>query len=276
MKEPGMQAPRDDTPLFEALEQAIVRVGAFVVGAAGRIRPVTDKLNDAENPTTDVDRETDVLLHEALMAPFVGRPAPVYLSEERPDDRARLQAREVFIVDPIDGTRNLLAGRLEATISVALWRDGDLAWGCVHQPFTGETYTAVRGGGARLNGAPIRATAATDLPTSTLVLSNHEYRKGWLAPLEGRVRCEIVGSCAYKMARVAAGLCDGTLTVNPRSQWDVAAGVLLVQEAGGMATDARGRPYTFNLPELLVDGVAASGTLLHRGLLTLADALRGG
>jgi len=269
-----MPDSRQDEALFDALRCAIVRVGGFVVGAAARIRPVTDKPLDVDNPTTDVDRETDVLLHDALMEPFAGRTLPAYLSEERLDDRARLHAREVFIVDPIDGTRNLVAGRLEATISVALWRAGDLAWGCVHQPFTGQTFTAARGGGAWLNGVAIRATAATDLPASTLFVSRHEHRKGWLAPLEGRVRCEIVGSCAYKLACVAAGLCDATLTVNPRSEWDVAAGVLLVEEAGGRATDARGRPYAFNRQDVLVDGVAASGLPLHPALLGLADALR--
>lgn len=266
----------DDTRLFQAFERAIVQVGAFVVQAAGRAKPVTDRPIDVENPTTDVDRETDKRLCDALLEAYEGRPPAAYLSEERPDDGSRTRARELLIVDPIDGTRNLLAGRPEATISVALWREGDLVWGCVHQPFTHETFTATLGGGALRNGAPLRASAATDLGQSRLFVSRHEHRKGWLAPLDGRARYDIVGSCAYKLACVASGACDGTITVNPRSEWDVAAGVLLVQEAGGIVTDAFGRPYRFNQPDLLVSGVVAAGAALHPALLRLADVLRGG
>jgi myo-inositol-1(or 4)-monophosphatase len=158
---------------------------------------------------------------------------------------------------------------------VALWRDGGLVWGCVHQPFTGETFTAVRGRGARRNGVPMHATSTASLEAARLYVSRHEHRKGVLAPLAGRVACETVGSCAYKLACVASGACDGTITVNPRSEWDVAAGALLVEEAGGVVTDARGRPYAFNQPGLLVEGTVAAGPGLHAALLDLADVLRG-
>lgn len=258
-----------------ALEAAIVRTGDFVREQAARIRPVTDRPVDPDNPTTDLDRETDVRLHEALGAAFAGEPRPAWLSEESVDDPVRLEARDVLIVDPIDGTRNLVAGRLEATISVAVWRDGALAWGCVHQPFTAQTFTAAAGGGAFLNGRPVRARVTDRLDRACLYLSRHEQSKGWLAPLQGRVAWEIVGSVAYKMACVAAGLCDGTLTVHPRSEWDVAAGALLVAEAGGIATDARGRPYDFNRPSVLVDGLVAGTAALHPALLGLAATLRG-
>jgi myo-inositol-1(or 4)-monophosphatase len=259
------------------LEAAIVRTGVFVREQAARIRPVTDRPVDLDNPTTDLDRETDELLRVALMDAFPGATKPAWLTEERADDLAgRTGALDVLIVDPIDGTRNLVAGRLEATISVAWWRAGELLWGCVHQPFTGETFTAVRGAGARLDGRPIRASAVADLARATLFVSRHEHGKGWLAPLEGRVGWQTVGSCAYKLACVAAGRCDGSLTVHPRCEWDVAAGALLVAEAGGRVTDARGRPYAFNRPDLRVDGVAASSAALHPALLGLADLLRAG
>lgn len=260
---------------LEALEAAVVRTGAFVRAEAARIRPVTDRPVDPENPTTDLDRETDVRLHDALMGAFAGQARPAWLSEESLDDPARLGAREVLIVDPIDGTRNLVAGRLEATLSVALWRDGQVIWGCVHQPFTGQVFTAVRGRGAQLDGLPVRARDTATLDRACLFVSRHEHAKGWLAPLEGRVRFQIVGSVAYKMACVAAGLCDGTLTIHPRSEWDVAAGALLVAEAGGVATDARGRPYAFNRPDVLVDGLVAGTAALHPALLELASTMRG-
>jgi myo-inositol-1(or 4)-monophosphatase len=260
----------------EALEAAMVATGAFVREAASRIRPVTDKPLDPDNPTTDVDRETDARLSEALLAAFPPGERPVYLSEERPDDRSRLQARRVLIVDPIDGTRNLVQGRLEATISVALWQDGEVAWGCVHQPFKGQVFAALRGHGVRLDGRPARARQTATLAEALLYVSRHEQRKGWLAPLDGHVRTQAVGSVAYKMACVAAGLCDGTLTIHPRSEWDVAAGALLVAEAGGAVTDARGRPYAFNRPDVLVDGLVACAAPLHEAMLGLATRLRSG
>ena len=128
--------------------------------------------------------------------------------------------------------------------------------------------------GTRLNGVLMQTTNATDMKSARLYVSRHEHRKGWLKPLEGHVNCETVGSCAFKLACVAAGICDGTLTVNPRSEWDVAAGVLLVEEAGGVVTDASGKPYAFNRQNVLVAGVAAAGAALHPALLTLTELIR--
>jgi myo-inositol-1(or 4)-monophosphatase len=87
---------------------------------------------------------------------------------------------------------------------------------------------------------------------------------------------EPVGSAAYKLALVAGGLCHGTFTVHPRSEWDLAAGALLIQEAGGVVTDSLGRPLHFNQRDLVRQGVVAAGPRLHPLLLEAVAVLREG
>jgi myo-inositol-1(or 4)-monophosphatase len=254
---------QEDRQLFSDLEAAVAVAGEFVKGAAGRARVVEGTAIDAVNPTADIDRETDALLCDALMAAYQGRTRPAYMTEERVDDLARLGAREVLIVDPIDGTRNLLRGHPEASVSVALWREGALVWGCVVNPFRGECFTAIKGEGTRLNGLPVRVSPCKDPANALLLVSRSEHASGRLEPVCGHIRCEPIGSVAYKMARVAAGLAEATFTVNQRSQWDLAAGDLLVREAGGRVTDAAGNDLVFNQPNVQFRGLLASNNLLH-------------
>lgn len=265
-----------DVARFQAMEEAVREAGAFVVAGAAAIRVVEGTLPGDDNPHTDLDRRTDALLHRLLLACFPPAGAPAWLTEERADDPARLGAAQVLIVDPIDGTRNLLERHPEATISVALWRRGALAWACVHNPFRAWTVTAVAGRGTRVDGRPAAVSPCDDPAAARLVMSRHEHASGRLAALAGHAAYRPVGSVAYKMACVAAGEADATLTVHPRCEWDLAAGTLLVREAGGRVTDAHGRDLSFNRPTLAFPGVVATNGRLHDWALGLAGVLRGG
>lgn len=229
-----------------------------------RVVEPPDKVLDPDNPTTDLDQEVDLRLREVLQRVFLQEGLrPAWLSEESADRPERLEAEDVLIVDPIDGTRNLVAGRPEAAISVAWWHAGDLRFGLIVQPFLDQTFVAWRGQGARLNGQPCRVTRRSSLHGAHLLVSRFEHRTGLLAPLDGRVPMTPMGSAAYKIACVAAGLCDGTFTAQGRSEWDLAAGTLLVQEAGGLATDGHGEPLCFNQRRVVRQGFIASGPDLH-------------
>ena len=256
---------------FARLEAVVARVGVAVRDGAAAIRVVPDSI-DAENPTTDLDRRADEMLCSGLLAELGAGVA--YLSEERADDPARLGASRVLIVDPIDGTRNLVRGLGEAAVSVALWRDGTLAWAAVHNPFSGEMFTATAGGGAWRGGQRLVVTSCADVSRARLVVSRHETERGLLAGIEARVACRPVGSIAYKMALVAAGEADGTVTAWTRHEWDIAAGTLLVREAGGIVTDAAGLDVEFNRPDTALRGVVVSNGKLHAGLLGLVRTLR--
>jgi len=267
---------RPDEALERDLSGAVQTVSDWVVGSWQRLQVVEapGKAADRDNPTTDLDQQVDARLRSSLLAVFEARGIrPCWLSEESADSPSRLGADDVLIVDPIDGTRNLVAGRPEASISIAWWHRGDLRWALVRHPFLDQTLTAWAGGGTCLNGRPVHVLDARSLDGIRLLVSRHEHRQGLLAPLEGRVPMEPVGSAAYKIACVAGGLCHGTFTVHPRSEWDLAAGALLVREAGGVVTDALGRPLRFNQPDVVRSGVVAAGPRLHPLLLDLVASL---
>lgn len=256
---------------FERLREAVVEAGALVRQAAARARVVAQ--NPASgvvlHPTTDLDRETDELLSRRLMEAF-GDPGQVaYLSEERQDDMVRLRREHVLIVDPIDGTRGLLRGLREVTVSVGLWSGGEMVWGCVLNPFTNEEFLAERGGGAWCGGQRLRVSRTETMSRADLVLSRTEHETGRLEWLAGRVRYRPVGSIAYKMCLVAAGRADGTFTPGRRHEWDIAAATLIVEEAGGRVSNGKGREIRFNSNEIEVQGLVVSNRVLHEDLLDL-------
>jgi myo-inositol-1(or 4)-monophosphatase len=262
-----------DRDLLARLESAVADAGAVVLAGAARAA-VIPGCADPGNPTTDLDRQVDAFLHERLLAAFAGTEEVGYLSEERADDPARLRARTVLIVDPIDGTRSLLLGRPEAAVSVALWRDGEIVWGSVFNPFTADLFAAVRGGGTTRGGRPIRASDVAAPAEARLIMSVHEHDRDLLRGLDGVAHYTPVGSIAWKMALVAAGEAEATVTAHPRHEWDVAAGTLIVTEAGGRVTDARGDDLAFNRPDATVRGLVVSNGPLHGWAGGLISRLR--
>lgn len=203
---------------------------------------------------TSADLEADRILKARLMKIL---PDAGWLSEETRDDPSRLGRERVWVVDPLDGTREFVRRLPEYTISVALVERGVPVLAVVHNPATGELFRAERGCGATLNGKPIRAERS-GAGRVVLLASRSEIARGEWAPLEGRAEIRPVGSIAYKLALVAAGRADGTFSTGPKHEWDVAAGVLLVTEAGGRAVDRSGRAHTFNQPDPVVDGIVAT------------------
>ena len=206
------------------------------------------------HPVSEVDLEVDRLLRERLggLDPDAG-----WLSEETVDDPARLARKRVWVVDPIDGTRDFIRGRSGWCVSVALVEDGSATVGVLHAPARDELWTAERGRGARLNGAPVRASDRTELAGARFPID--ELPRG-----ERLFRAVAKpNSIALRMAMVAAGEADLLATARWGSEWDLAAAGLLVEEAGGVATDALGRALRFNGPGARVFGVLAAAAGIH-------------
>jgi len=212
------------------------------------------------SPVTSADLAVNHLLHARLSAAF---PDDGWLSEETADDEARLSKPRVWIVDPIDGTRSFVRGLPEFCLSVALVEKGLPIVAAIFNPATGEFFSAIRGRGIRVERRMDSDQPGFSSPHRPLALVNPwELRVGRLEGLEAHLHCRPIGSIAYALALVAAGQADAVITLTGGNEWDVAAGMLLVEESGGRATTAAGHPVTFNRPDPRLPGTLAIGSNL--------------
>lgn len=206
---------------------------------------------------TEADLAVDRLLRDMLLG---ARPDDAWLSEETPDDRARLERRRVWVVDPIDGTRAFADRVPEFSISIALVVEGEPALGAVLNPATDELFEAQRGGGASLNGRPMAASGRTGLEGARLLSSRGEIKRRRWPKLMPEAEFAAIGSLAYKLALVAAGRFDGLVSLRASHDWDLAAAVLLIEEAGGAIGDYDGQPLRLNQPVPRHPGLAAAAS----------------
>ncbi|PJI84565.1 myo-inositol-1(or 4)-monophosphatase [Yoonia maricola] len=225
---------------------------------------VTDKPGGA-GPVTAADLAVNAMLEGLLQA---ARPDYGWLSEETEDNTARLKTLCQFVIDPIDGTRAFIDGSKDWAHSLAITEDGVPVAAAVYLPMRDMMFTAAQGAGAMLNGSPIRASKAP-MQDATLLGAkpnfDGKYWKGGVLPPIKRV---FRSSLAYRLCLVAQGRFDGMITLRPSWEWDIAAGALIVTEAGGTVTDQYGAALRFNNAHPQVPGVLAGATQLHTDLLT--------
>ena len=227
--------------------------------------PVKSWLKDQSSPVSEADIAVDHFLRERLAGPGSGCG---WLSEETADDRSSRQARQLWIVDPIDGTRSYLAGRPDWTISAALVVDGRPVLAGVFAPATDELFIAAAGAGATRNGAPIRASASNRLEGAKVAGPKRLVQE--LAAVEARiVVVPRIGSLALRLARVAHGELDVAFASGSSHDWDLAGADLLVHEAGGAMTNPVGRGLTYNQPDLVHGALVAAGIERHAALVAL-------
>jgi myo-inositol-1(or 4)-monophosphatase len=214
------------------------------------------------SPVTTVDHEVNNILHEMQRREF---PLDGWLSEESPDDPARLANQRVWIVDPIDGTKALVNRIPEFCISAALIERGAPIVAAILNPSTEELFTAVRGGGLFLNGTRMTPSSAHDVHP-VIMINAWEFRIGRWSKLAETARCRPMHSIANALALVAAGRVQGALTIEPENEWDLAAGVLLIKESGGDVSDAAGKSFTFNQAVPRFRGVIAVAATADKNL----------
>jgi myo-inositol-1(or 4)-monophosphatase len=215
-------------------------------------------------PVTEADLAVDKYLNEAFSA---ARPDYAWLSEESEDDRRRLTTEFTFVVDPIDGTVAFLKGRPHFTISVALVREGLPVVGVVFNPISEECFTAIAGEGAALNGAVIHASDMGEIDHSRMLGDRTMFgHAAWNEPPNvpwPPMEIETRGSIAYRLALVANGSFDAMMALSAKRDWDLAAGDLIVREAGGLVTTHLGEAMRYNGPDTLQPSVVAAGAALH-------------
>ncbi len=208
-----------------------------------------------QSPVTSADLAVNQMLHSRLTSAF---PHDGWLSEESPDCPDRLQKRRVWVVDPIDGTKAFISGESEFCISVALIEQGRPVVAGIFNPSTDELFTTMRGGGLHLNGEPVVPPTARSGRHPIVALNRWEQKIGRFTALDPSASHHPIRSIAWVLALTAAGRIDAVVTLEPENEWDVAAGTLLITEAGGAIADAQGRDLTFNRRPPRYSGIMAT------------------
>ncbi|MBN1179167.1 MAG: inositol monophosphatase [Anaerolineae bacterium] len=249
---------------LEAATSIAHAAGEVVRQYYGRVQHVTFK--GAVNPVTEADTAAEALILQRLRAQF---PAHRTLAEEGGGDEWQAPGAPIWLVDPLDGTNNFAHGFPHVGISLALVVDGEPVVGVVYDPLRDETFAAAVEGGSTLNGAPIRVTELEHLADGFLATGFPYDRRTVEDNNTARLdhflrRCQGVrraGAATLDLAYVACGRFDGYWEFR-LSPWDVAAGILLVREAGGRVTDFGGGPN-----DLSGAAIVASNGRIHAEML---------
>jgi len=249
--------------ILTALRAAAEAIAPFTPGDIDHV--TKERRGD---PLTEADLAADRALRAVLPGPGEG-----WLSEESADDESRLSCRRVWIVDPIDGTREFVEGIPEWCISIGLLEDDEPVAGGILNPATDELVLGAVGEGVTYTGEVARVRDVDHLEGGEVLASRSEIRRGEWDRFQETAPFSVkpCGSVAYKMALVAGGRADATWTLVPKSEWDVAGGAALIHAGGGRVTLRDGAAPRFNqrrptFPNFVAAGDAAVRTLVDRWL----------
>ena len=215
------------------------------------------------DPVTEADRALDAVLRKDLLRDGEG-----WLSEESVDDPIRLQRTQVWVVDPLDGTREFVKGIPEFCVSIGFVENGHPVAGGIYNPATDETFLGAIDSGVTYNGKPSQPSQRKSLDGALVLASRSEVKRGEWKPFEkAKFTTRAMGSVAYKLALVSTGLADITFTLTPKNEWDVAAGAALVTAAGGFVCKPDQTLLWCNQRNPLIPGLLAGGPFLRDELL---------
>ncbi|MBW8708809.1 MAG: 3'(2'),5'-bisphosphate nucleotidase CysQ [Alphaproteobacteria bacterium] len=214
------------------------------------------------SPVTEADLAVNKYLCDTLTA---ARPEYGWLSEETTDDPARLARRTVFIIDPIDGTVAFLKNRPHFTICAGIVADGRPVCGVVYNPISDELYSARTGAGAHRNGTPIHVSARHGLEDCAMLGDRTQLTAAPFPPMHVQNR----NSVAYRLVLVADGSADASVSLTCKRDWDLAAADIILHEAGGCLTDARGAVMTYNRPVTKQSSLVAANPRLSTEIISL-------
>ena len=244
-----------------ALESARQVFARFTPGA------IEAEYKAGHDPVTEADTAVDAVLRQELLREGEG-----WLSEESVDDFSRLEKKRVWIVDPLDGTREFIAGIPEFCVSIGFVEDGRPVAGGIYNPATDETFLGSVDSGVTYNGKPAGPSQRQTLDGAVILASRSEVKRGEWKPFENAsFTIRPMGSVAYKLALVSAGLADITFPLTPKNEWDVVAGAALVRSAGGFVSTLDKADLIANRRDPLLSGLLASGPFLKDQLLALVE-----
>jgi len=246
----------------DLLVHAVRDAGAIAKTAFGT-KPKTWEKSKG-NPVTETDLAVNVRLHELLLG---ARPGYGWLSEESADDPERLTKTRVFVIDPIDGTLAFIRDKPEFTVCAAVSDSGRPVAAAIFNPISEEMFAAALGAGATLNGKPIAVSTTGELEGSRMlvakdVIGHPAWPQAWPAMTVANR-----ASIAYRMALVACGQFDSMMSLSSKHEWDIAAGDLIVREAGGRVTSHSGGDLIYNQPVPHLRSVICAGPAMHGAIL---------
>jgi myo-inositol-1(or 4)-monophosphatase len=242
-----------------ALEASRAVFARFTPGA------IETEYKVGHDPVTEADRSLDAVLRKQLLRDGEG-----WLSEESVDDPIRLQRSRVWVVDPLDGTREFVKGIPEFCVSIGFVENGRPVAGGIFNPATKETFLGSVDSGVTYNGKPALTSQRKTLEGALVLASRSEVKRGeWKTFENTSFTIRPMGSVAYKLALVSAGLADVTFTLTPKNEWDVVAGAALVQSAGGFVSTLEKTSLIANRRDPLLSGLLACGPFLKDQLLAL-------
>jgi len=220
------------------------------------------------NPVTDADIEADNILKEILTkeAPDFG-----WLSEETRDSKLRLDKKMVWVVDPLDGTKEFVEGVPNFVISIGLVEDGIPVLGTIYNPVSKELFTAYKGNGAKLNGQPYMVSEKNQFNSMSMLNSRSETKAGlWESYKKYFNKVIPIGSIAYKLALVSTSQSDMVASLKPKNEWDICAGHCLINESGGKLITSLGREITYNNKDTLITpGLVAGNDIVVDSMIEL-------
>lgn len=245
-----------------ALLTEAARLAAEIALRHWRRSPKVWEKPDGQGPVSEADLEVNAALEQHLRA---ARPDYGWLSEESPDDAARLSTRAQFILDPIDGTRSFLEGQPAFAHALAVAEGGRITAAVVFLPAQDKLYAATASGPATLNGQPIRPRPLAH-PAHILTAKSTLAPEHWPGGVPDAER-HFRASLAWRLCLVADGSFDAMLTFRPSWEWDIAAGSLIASRARATVTDRLGHPLRFNTASAKANGVAVATPSYHAELI---------
>lgn len=244
-----------------ALEAARAVFARFTPGA------IATEYKIGHDPVTEADRAIDAVLRKNLLREGEG-----WLSEETADNPSRLEKERVWIVDPLDGTREFVQGLPEFCVSIGYVEGGMPVAGGIYNPATNENFLGAIDTGVLYNGQSASVSQRKSLDGALILASRSEVERGeWTQFANNRFKVQSMGSVAYKLALVSAGLADVTFTLTPKNEWDVVAGAALVLSAGGFVSTLDKNQLKANRRNPLLSGLLACGPYLKDELLAMTE-----
>ena len=203
------------------------------------------------NPVTTADKEADETIKKILMTNF---PDYGWLSEETVDSSERLLKEKVWVVDPLDGTKEFIEGIPNFVVSIGLVKEGNPILGILYNPVTKELFSASKGEGAFLNNERISCSSKEKTEEMVILNSRSETQRGLWNPYKDKFKVlEPIGSVAYKLGLTAAAKADVFASLRPKNEWDICAGNCIINESGGKLIDLNGNQRKYNLEKTLIE-----------------------